>query len=246
MQAIFNAVFVQAAALSSGNLKAFVFALDVVRQNARIGIAAIEPHHETLKRLFKKYVPAEPRLTVLLDALQEATERLDEARPKSKINLQLVAQIWKDRESLMPQLEAWGVNGIIDPKDVERIRAGSGSMDAAQDVIAIASIVNRKPKLKSKMFGAELLDERVERAKAYLAIATPEGTSEVPNRALQEARDLQTRVWTLVAAQYDQLWLHGAAIYLRDVDEHVPLLGSRVVTKRGAPDAPPVPEPITG
>ncbi len=246
MQAIFNAVFLQAAALSPGDLKAFVLSLDVVRQNARIGMAAISPHHDALKRIFVKYVPVEPKLTVLLDALQEASARVDEARPKTKANLQLVAQIWKDRETLMPQLEAWGVNGVVDLKDVERIRAGSGSIDAAKDVLAIAAIVKRTPTLKTMTFGAELLEERVARAKAYLAIATPDGTAELPNRAFHEALDLQSRVWTLVAAQHDQLWLHGAAIYLRDVEQHLPALGSRIGTKRAAPEALPVPEPVTG
>jgi hypothetical protein len=113
-------------------------------------------------------------------------------------------------------------------------------------LLAIAAVVKRVPTLKSKQLGAELLDERVARAKSYLAIATPDGTAELPNRPFQEALELQSRVWTMVVAQHEQLWLHGAAIYLREVDAHVPALGSRTVTKKAAPEAPVAPEPVTG
>jgi hypothetical protein len=135
--------------------------------------------------------------------------------------------------------------GLVDPKDVERIRSGGGPIDAAKDIIAIAALVERDLAVNSALIGAHLLDERVERAKTYLAMATPNGTTEMPNRAMRHALEVQSRVWTLVVRQHDQLWLHGAAIYLRDVDAQVPLLGSRHTSKRTEP-AVETPAPVTG
>lgn len=114
---------------------------------ARMPVSAFSqtPHHATLKALFKKYEPAGARLMFLIDALAEATHIIDAARPKTKGNQQLVSQIWKDRESLMPQLDSWRANGVVDAKEVERIHAGTGSMDAARDVLAVAAIVKRLP-----------------------------------------------------------------------------------------------------
>lgn len=142
----------------------------------------------------------------------------------------------------MPQAELWATNGLVDEGEIERIRAGVGPIDAAKDVIAIAAIVNASPAIKAKMFGADELAKRVARAHAYLALATPSRTAELPNLPLAKAVDHQARLWTLVLAQHAELWRHGANIFNREVDEHVPTLNSRVVTKH--PDAPVEPAPV--
>ena len=154
----------------------------------------------------------------------------------------MMTQIWEDRAALMPQAELWARNGLVDEAEIERIRAGAGPIDAAKDVIAIAAIANASPEIRAKMFGAEQLAERVARAHAYLSIATPSGTAELPNLALSKAIDLQSRLWTLVLAQHAELWRHGANVFGSEVDEHVPALNSRVVTKHT--DAPVDPTPV--
>ncbi len=243
MQSLLAAILAQAASLSPAQVKAFLSSFDVVRQNARVGLASVAPHHEKLKGMLIKYVPAEPRLTVLLDALHDATLKIAQERAKTKINVQMINQIWADRAALMPQAELWATNGLVDEAEIERIRAGSGPIDAAKDVIAMAAIANASPEIKAKMFGADQLDERVARARTYLDIATPSGTVELPNLALSKALDHQARLWTLVLEQHAELWRHGANLFGDQVDEHVPALNSRVVTKHA--EAPVEPAPVS-
>ena len=241
MQSMLDVVLSQAASLSPAEVKAFRFTFDVVRQNARFGMASVAPHHETLKAMFITYVPAEPRLTVLLDALHDATLKIAQERAKTKVNLPMVTRIWEDRAALMPRADTGAAHGLVDPAEIERIHAGAGPIDAARDIIAIAALAKASPEIKAKMFGADRLDERVARAHAYLRMATPSGTAELPNLPLSNAIDHQARLWTLVLAQHAELWRHAANIFGREADAHVPALNSRLVTRHANAPVEPAP-----
>ena len=233
------------AALSPAELKVFVWSFGVVKQNALIGIDAVAPHQAKLKRLFSHYTPAAPKLLVLLDALAEANQAVARARPSSKGVQALASPVYVDREGLMAQLTVWGLTGLVPMNEVERIRQGTGKIDAAEDVLAVANLVERDPAVKNAFVGSpQSLTQKVARAKALLAVLKPSGTAERPNHALEHALDDEARVWALVQRQHEALWQEAACLFGRKADEKVPSLVSRTVRRLAASTAEPVsPEP---
>ncbi len=228
------------AALSPADLKIFVWSFGVVKQNALIGIDVVEPHHRALKRILVDYRPAAPKLLSLLDALADANRRVSHARPSSKGVQALVTPVYADREQLMAQLTVWGMAGLVPMNIVDRIREGTGKIDAAEDVLAIAALVEQYPSVKGAFVGSMAsLDEKVERARNALALLKPTGTAARPNLELDQALDHESRVWVLVQRQHEVLWQDAVRIFGRAVDEHVPSLVSRSFKRRAV-----TPEPI--
>jgi hypothetical protein len=234
-------VLKEVAALSPAELKMFVWNLGVVKQNALIGVDALEPHHATLKAIYTHYTPAGVKLLSLIDVLAQAHQRVKRARPSAKGIQALSTPVFADREQLIAQLTVWGLTGLVPMAEVNRIKAGTGKIDAAEDVLAIADLVERQPEVKAAFVGSgKSLEEKVGRAKALLDVLKPIGTNERPNHELEEALDFEARVWVLVQRQHEALWKDAARIFGRRVDDKVPSLTVRSSTRR-APKAEPAP-----
>ena len=45
-------------------------------------------------------------------------------------------------------------------------------------------------------------------------------------KSLSDAKDLRNRFFTLVARRHETLWMYGACVWGRDVDDHVSTLGA--------------------
>ena len=237
----YEAVRKAAEALSADQLKPFTLKLSWVKGNALKGVASLEKREGELRQRFKKYVSPSPRLLVLIDALVEVTAVVARAKPYAAGIAKLAEPVFSDRAVLMGQLETWGMINAVPMNEVQLIKRGSGVIDAAQDVLAIIVLSRQFPKAKLMNSEAEL-KAMVERATALLAVAKP---IDQPRErgALDDAMEVQSRVWTLLCQQYEEVWRYGALLYGRDVDAYVPSLGFRLAKRRGSKSTSPVPAP---
>lgn len=235
----------EAEALNPDELKTPTVDFELAKGNAARAVAAVERGEAEIKAYAKHYISAAVRLWVLFDAFQAVTRLVDLARPLALGVRKLLDPVYADRDVLMAQLTVWGKVNLVPANEVERIKAGTGPIDAAQDVLSIIELPSRYPVLEGKLLhSAKELDQMVQRAKALLAVVKPTSLRRT-NDGYAEQLDLQARVWTLLVRQYERLWKDGAFLYGREVDEYVPALGSRVVVKhRADPVVPgPTPEP---
>ena len=246
MKDIDRSITQEAAAIHPADVKELAFDLKLVKNNAMLGVAAVEKHSTRLAERYKKYVSAKPRLLELLVALEIAVLTATGLRPTEVSNRRLRAALYGDRELLMTQLELFARSGLVPVAEVERIKAGRGSIDAAQDIIDAVELLERYPAARSKVVTpAAQLKQMVSDAKSYLSSTRRASFHAARNEAYAAALDTQSRVWTLVLRQHEQLWKYGCEIYGKDVDAHVLPLGSRVVINRKkkarTPAEPPTP-----
>jgi len=235
-----------AAAIHPADVKELTFDLKLVKHNAMLGLAAVEKHSTRLAERYKKYKSAKPRLLELLVALEVAAHTAVSLRPVDANNRSLRASIYGDRELLVTQLQLFARSGLVAVAEVERIKAGRGSIDAAQDIVDAVALLDRYPAARSKLVtSAAQLKQMVENAKLYLSSTRRAAFHSNGNEAYAAALDTQSRVWTLVLQQHEQLWKYGCEIYGKAVDEHVLPLGSRVVNRKKktpvSPAEPPTP-----
>ena len=163
------------------------------------------------------------------------------AKPFSAGVAKLAEPVFVDRAVLLGQLETWGKVKAVPMNEVQLIKQGTGVIDAAQDVLAIIVLSRQFPKAKL-MKSEEELAAMVTRATALHSVVKP---SDQPRerRALDDAMKMQSRVWTLLCQQYEEVWRYGALLYGRDVDAYVPSLGFRLAKRRGSKSTSPVPAP---
>ena len=146
------------------------------------------------------------------------------------------------REDLLGDAESLARRKKLDAKTVAEIRAGSGQVDKANDLVALAALFTHKwADIHDKTTATEAEIQRAAELGPLLlaALGVREvGAATAPN----EAADLRKRAFTLFVNAYDQC--RRAAAYLRwdegDADELVPSLwkgrGGRPAPK--APAAP--------
>jgi len=139
------------------------------------------------------------------------------------------------RALLLKSAEALVAADILPAHDVERIRQGSGPIDLAQDNIDLAALflkheadIAGKTPLTSDRFteAATIGTELLKRLK-------PKGTKN-QDIALKEV-NVRDRIWTLLTLRYRELRRVGTWFWLEDVDDHVPALQSRTVSRKKTP-----------
>lgn len=222
-------------ALNPDEVKEVTVEISLAVHNAELAIEALEPHEELLRAIYRQYVSAAILLRILVDALREATQEVEEARPIPTGARELGVVVYADRAKLLAQLTTWALLGSLPQREVDRIREGRGQIDACQDVLAMVVLINRSTDLKKRsQVTQDALAEMKARAQQLLTLVRPADRRRRVSVTLTKALDTQARVWTLFVRQHDLLWQDAVRIFGRQVDEHVPALGSRVVSKRKA------------
>jgi hypothetical protein len=220
----------EANAISLNACVRFNVELALVKNNACVGIAAVEA---------KGPSAAAPRLRELVKELMVASEALAHAKPYLGSTRELMAEVYADRKILIALLVAWGQVGLVPAHEVSRIASSQGPLDAASNVIDIINMPSVYPATVGKLLlQSTELAPMLARAKALRALVTPTGCRARPNNALDEAIAYQSRVWTLLKRQHELLWKEGAQLYGKAVDEYVIPLGSRKVHKRKTAPGP--------
>jgi hypothetical protein len=193
--------------------------------NVQIGVSNVLAEEARLAELPEtdvKTLAALPRVAL---AVVFATTQVSPAL-SSKDLLQKLADGAALRRKLLKAADSLAESGFLKPKEVDDIRAGTGKIDAAHDLVQLAALfLKNTAKIRGKHAitvkeikdasetGTSLL-KTLKPGRARPAKATPAiGVAE---------RD---RLWTLLVQGHDALWRAGAYLFGRhEVDDKVPSL----------------------
>ncbi len=123
-------------------------------------------------------------------------------------------------------------------REVDRIRAGSGYLDRANDLVALAELYRQHPKdvrLDGKKFRETDEGEALSTAEAIFRALGVEAKGDG-----EDWRDLQHRAWVELATRYREVRRWGLALFADepDVDERLPDLVAASRSARKAPNKP--------
>ena len=206
-----------------------ILILDNVRQGVA-SLRAIEADVAAqLPRLDRAALWSLPELALALGFAARAAEN---AAPDSLLPRTLMPRVYELRELLLKNAEGLASAGLIKQAEVEKIRAGRGQIDAAQDCVDLAALYRRHAAaLRGKTpVTADKVREASEAGTAALKALRPAGSrhTATPNDA---ARD-RDRLYTLLLTHHRVLRRAGMYFWGEAVDNHVPPLLSREVRSR--------------
>jgi hypothetical protein len=146
----------------------------------------------------------------------------------------LIAEVTKLRAKLLTAAVAFAAQGLIPQDKVDKIREGTGPIDAAQDCVDLAALFKKHAaKLEGK---SPVAPADITRAAALgaelLGKLRPKGSRRaVRSKEQQAASRDRDALGTLLAVTYDPLRRAGKWLFGADSDD-VPPLGSRTVTRK--------------
>ena len=222
-----------AQAIPTDSLEPFRIHVDIAVVNARTAVSAIRPHIDTLRRKAPE-CPVHEILEVQSIALGllYASQKVMPAASDREIEARLEA-IRPMREATLRQLEVFASLGKLDKKVPAAIRRGKGSLDTAQDAVAIAGVFDEHQSFGGKHpFSAEEIDKLRADGDWLVNVLKPQGA-----KGARVTRDpaaiLRDQFGALLVARYDEL-RHAAVVVfgLKSFDEHVPALGARAAGSR--------------
>jgi hypothetical protein len=211
--------------------------LAIARVNIDAGIAAITPRlAEVKKKLPRCPIQDVLELPALILATSFSTTKIVALASNREIEQRLAA-MRPMREAALKQLEVFALLGTIPAGVPAGIRKGSGSLDNAEDAIAIpgvfhdyhADIDGKHP------FTPAMLKKLGEEGDWLGKHLKPWGAKEAPAER-DPASIVRDQLWAMVALRHEHLRQAGAVVFgTKDLDAHVPPLGARVAsTSKGA------------
>ncbi|MDI1434664.1 hypothetical protein [Polyangium sorediatum] len=210
--------------------------VSIALTNVRRGVDAIRPHVAQIPKLLPKVAVHELlELPALALALLHADGRITKATSTREIDAAL-SRVGPLRDLTLTYLEIVAELGLIAKDRVRAIRTGKGKLDNARDCIDIAGLFREvAPTLAGKHpFSDEQLDELAKTGTWLVQTLKPASTTRA-KRTRPAAAMVRDRFWKLVEDRHDQLRTVGVALFgIRNVDEHVPPLLSRVSTPKAA------------
>nr|HEX4313817.1 hypothetical protein [Kofleriaceae bacterium] len=204
-----------------------------VVHNAAAGLDALAPHHDAIAKLPDITVADIEEVREISKAYLFAVTRAQRTAPIVGDLRARIREAHKLRAAFVAKFEVLVLDGVVPASEVAGIRRGHGPIDAAGDCIALATLVHKHATaiaghlkidpadvLRASELGSQLLAE--------LRSATAPAKRK-PTAADIDARD---RLWTLLETTWQQrVWRAGAWVFGHDVDDHIPALGSRRVSK---------------
>ena len=157
----------------------------------------------------------------------------------------LVERAYPIRRRLLKAAEALVDANVIADDDVAPIRPGRGKVDVANDCVALAAVFRKHASGtagKTAITAADIAEADEVGSKLQTLLKTKGTPADTrPTPALAAAIDARSRFWTLVEQRHEMTWRIGAWLWGRAVDEHVPPLQSRTVSRAAAAPAKPAP-----
>ncbi len=224
-----------AAALAETDIRPFRADASVAYHNIVAGLEAITPLFTRIQvELPKVDITALQQLPDIALGLMFAVAQVDRSSDGTTAVLMEKARV--SRNLLLKSAHALVAANILPAHVVDRIREGSGPIDLAQDNIDLAAVYTKHDTdiagktpvtaaqiVEAATIGTELL-KRLKR----------KGTKS--KDAASDEVDIRDRMWTLLVVQYRELRRVGLWFWVDDVDDHVPALQSRTITrKKSAP-----------
>jgi hypothetical protein len=221
----------------------------LARSNIDRGVEAIRPHVERISRILPEIqVHTLLELPALALVLIHADGRVPHEASAGEIETAF-SRVSGLRELTLKYLEVAAPLGFVPEGRVRAIRAGRGKLDNARDCVAIAGVFHEFAEALSGKhpFSDEQLKELATTGTWLVQAITPTGGARAP-AVRAEAAVLRDRFWRLVDERHDALRTVGVALFgIRNVEDHVPPLLSRVVAASSKPVAPAAPPgPVAG
>ncbi|MBS2032620.1 MAG: hypothetical protein JST54_32400 [Deltaproteobacteria bacterium] len=211
-------------------------------KNARDGVNTLLPYAAQLRKELPKVqldkLRAVPEMAqALIFAANQVTLTVAPAGQTKA----LVSQANQLRNVMLSSADSLANAAILPPTDVAKIHKGRGSMDAANDLIALAALFQKNAgKVKGKTpVDATMIKQADALGSQLLSLLQPAGAKRQNKKTAEQKRaaDLRDRLWTLMLTTWDQhVWRSGAWIFGRDVDANVPPLLARAGTPRSSKD----------
>lgn len=247
----FNVYLKAAEAIPEARVTALRGSVPLFVHNLGIGLSAVLPRKEEAQRLLpNEDWKAIEELPNLSRALIFANARIQ----TQEDNTQLHADVKEALDLRRVMLSAAGTLAeakVFKSADVAEIRKGHGLLDAANDCVSLADLFNRHPGSREM---TPVTQAQVDRAAALgvslqtrlKPVQAKEKKPLAPN--MKRAAEQRDRMWTLLDARHERLWVVGAVLFGRAVNEHVPGLKARaanVSAKRKATQAQKVADKAT-
>lgn len=235
-----DALLLRAVGLNKREVQRLHFDPMVAKGACRAGLAYVTQRASQLRRQHPGFdfdaLKTLPQLCDRVAAAQREAEKASTVRVGSSPELVAAVLVW--RRKLMPAAEGFAANSKLDPKAVDRIRAGKGALDLVQDVEELVQLMTPIRALAESVCGEGALKKAGDAAKAALSAM---GGSEKDREAARTAADLRDRYATLVVIGHERLVATVAA--LSSIKEAQEIVGSLWVHNRSRrPSDPVVPQ----
>lgn len=206
--------------------------LTQARANVLLAAAAVLGQRLVIEAKLKKaHFRAAQRIEALVNATEAASRAAARLEKSANAHEADLARLWPLRALLLSMAEVLAGAGYLPMTVVDAIRAGTGNLDAAKDLIDLADLFTKNArKLVGKM-GPITKDDLIEAKQLgtrLVSTVKPTGTRAPKPIDLQrkEALNLRDRLNTLLVIDYETTWFLGAAAFGSKVSNFVPPLGS--------------------
>lgn len=243
-QADFDFFIAAARALEAEEIEHFGVDLHLALHNLRIGVGNVLAQRDRLGRLPETNVEHLETLERLLLATIFADTRI--VKPVSPGEIaRLLGICYALRELMLKVADGLADVGLMPRAEVDAIRAGTGKIDAARDLVRLAALfIKYAAAIRGKHpITAAQIREASEVGTQLVKVLKP-GRARSKQEKSNEATD-RDRLWTLVLRRWDALWRAGAYLFGRAaVDGKVPSLqASRGGRGRKDAKSPKKPQP---
>lgn len=199
--------------------------------NIEFGLDSITPH---LPRIATELptvdIAALKKLPNIALAVIYAAAQVDRSSDGS--TAALLEKARASRALLLAWANALVVADILPAHEVERIRAGTGAIDLAQDNIDLAALYTKHDHAihGKTIVTAEHITDAANLGTELLKCLKPKGTRSKDPAA--DAVAIRDRLWTLLTLRHKELRRVGMWLWMDDVDTYVPALQSRKGTRK--------------
>ncbi|APR88075.1 hypothetical protein A7982_13424 [Minicystis rosea] len=222
-----------AQAIDASDVRPFRADASLAYHNVERGLDAVAGHIDRIKsELPKVSVSKLQQLSDIALAVMFASAQVD--RGSDGATPGLLKRARELRDPLIKSADALAASGVIPARAVEKIHAGRGSIDLAQDCVDLAALFTKHAKeVKGKTaVNAAQIKEAAAVGTDLLKRLKRRGTKTKAQPGVTDAIDARDRLWTLLVLRHGELRRVGMWIWADDVDAHVPPLQSRAVASK--------------
>jgi len=215
----------------------------IMLANVRRAVESLQPRDAEiaahLPRLDRAAMWSAPELALALGFAVRAVSR---ESPEESMLPALLTRVYELRDLLLTNAEGLAKAGLFGRVEVERIRAGRGKPDAAQDCIDLAALYRRHAAaIRGKTpVTADKVRESAEVGAQALKLLRPARGKRAAAAPSEMTRD-RDLLYTLLVTRYRDLRRAGLYLWLDEADNYVPALLSR--ERPGRPKKQPAPTP---
>nr|HEX4318090.1 hypothetical protein [Kofleriaceae bacterium] len=211
---------------------------ELAARNATVGGSLVLDHEATLAKWLAAVSADEIRqLPSYASALLWADGIIRRHEPAPSYVKSSLSRGRELRALLLAAAVMLSLAGSVSAATVAKIKKGSGPRDTAQDCIDLSILLAGVPAEAAAKMPVTPADIAEARTVGELLLTTlkPKRAKRTVSKEHAAAMTMRDRMWTLFEQRWERnVWVAGAYLYGRAVDDHIPTLGA------GASSKPPV------